>query len=130
MKIDNAPKSSEQTGVWFLQSAGEDQIITNRTSRDAVINTAIEAGHPGSHRLRAEMMKAIIAILCLAAIGAYAQQDIDLTGYRLVFSDEFNTLSVGSAQREGSCEMGRLAALWSRRSVQPFTLGKTAATGR
>ena len=43
------------------------------------------------------MMKAIIATLCLAALGAYAQQDIDLTGYKLVFSDEFNTLSVGSA---------------------------------
>jgi hypothetical protein len=41
------------------------------------------------------MMKAIIATLCLAALGAYAQQDIDLTGYKLVFSDEFQTPSVG-----------------------------------
>jgi beta-glucanase (GH16 family) len=52
------------------------------------------------------MMKAIIATLCLAALGAYAQQDIDLTGYKLVFSDEFNTLSVGSADGKGSAKWG------------------------
>ena len=74
-------------------------------------------------------MKVIIALFCLAAVGAYAQQDIDLTGYQLVFSDEFNTLSVGSANRKGSREMGRLASLWSRRSVQPFPLGEAATTG-
>ena len=74
-------------------------------------------------------MKAITTILCLAALGAYAQQDIDLTGYRLVFSDEFQTLNVASHNGKGSCKMGRLAALWSRRSVQRFTLGETAACG-
>jgi beta-glucanase (GH16 family) len=42
----------------------------------------------------------------LAALGAYAQQDIDLTGYKLVFSDEFNTLSVGSADGKGSAKWG------------------------
>ena len=51
-------------------------------------------------------MKAITTILCLAALGAYAQQDIDLTGYRLVFSDEFNTLSVGSANGKGAAKWG------------------------
>jgi hypothetical protein len=50
--------------------------------------SAIKAGHPGSQRLRAKTMKAIIAILWMTAAGAYAQQDIDLTGYKLVFSDE------------------------------------------
>jgi hypothetical protein len=43
---------------------------------------------PGSQRLRAKATKAIIAILWMTAAGAYAQQDIDLTGYKLVFSDE------------------------------------------
>ena len=42
----------------------------------------------------------------MAAIGAYAQQDIDLTGYRLVFSDEFNTLSVGSDNGKGAAKWG------------------------
>ena len=51
-------------------------------------------------------MKSIIAVLCLAALGAYAQQDIDLTGYKLVFSDEFNTLSVGSANGKGGAKWG------------------------
>ena len=37
---------------------------------------------------------------------AYAQQDIDLTGYKLVFSDEFNTLSVGSANGKGGAKWG------------------------
>ncbi len=46
-------------------------------------------------------MKSIIAILCLAVLDAYAQQDIDHNGYKLVFSDEFNTLSVGSADGKG-----------------------------
>ena len=31
------PMSSEQTGVWFLQSGESYQIFSNRTSRDAVI---------------------------------------------------------------------------------------------
>jgi hypothetical protein len=52
------------------------------------------------------MMKAIIATLCLAALGAYAQQDIDLTGYKLVFSDEFQTPSVGSHKGKGAAKWG------------------------
>ena len=47
-------------------------------------------------------MKAITTILCLAALGAYAQQDLDLTGYRLVFSDEFQTLNVASHKGKGA----------------------------
>jgi len=50
-------------------------------------------------------MKAIIAILCLAAVGAYAQQDRDLQGYTLVFSDEFDgPLSLGSHRDKGSAK--------------------------
>lgn len=51
-------------------------------------------------------MKAITTILCLAALGAYAQQDIDLTGYKLVFSDEFQTPSVGSHKGKGAAKWG------------------------
>jgi beta-glucanase (GH16 family) len=39
-------------------------------------------------------------------VGAYAQQDIDLTGYSLVFSDEFNNLSVGSDSGKGNAKWG------------------------
>ena len=35
-----------------------------------------------------------------------AAQDIDLTGYTLVFSDEFDTLSVGSHMNKGSAKWG------------------------
>ena len=64
-------------------------------------------------------MKSIIAVLCLAALGAYAQQDIDLTGYKLVFSDEFNTLSVGSANGKGvpNGATGRLMVPQERSAV-------------
>ena len=70
-------------------------------------------------RLRAGTMKSIIAILCLAALSAYAQQDIDLTGYKLVFSDEFNTLSVGSANGKGDANgaTGRLMVPQERSAV-------------
>jgi len=42
-------------------------------------------------------MKVIIAILCLAAVSAQAQQDIDLTGYNLVFF-RMNLIPAASVQ--------------------------------
>jgi beta-glucanase (GH16 family) len=46
-------------------------------------------------------MKTLIVLMLGAITCAYAQQDRDLTGYTLVFSDEFNTLSVGHHENKG-----------------------------
>ena len=67
-------------------------------------------------------MKAITTILCLAALGAYAQQDIDLTGYRLVFSDEFQTLNVASP-RERELQNGAIGRPMVPRERSAFHIG-------
>lgn len=51
-------------------------------------------------------MKKIAGLLLAAVIAAHAQDRSDLQGYTLAFSDEFNSLSLGSHRDKGS-------AIWS-----------------
>ena len=49
-------------------------------------------------------MKALVALFFFTAI--LGAQDIDVTGYTLVFEDNFDTLSVGSDTDKGSATWG------------------------
>ena len=89
------------------------QISTCNFTRQSDHSLELQSGNRAYASGRSLECLLLLLAVALAFSSARAQQDIDLTGYTLVFEDNFDTLSVADTDDKGDAHLVLLASVWA-----------------